>query len=98
MAEIDRDAFACAVQAALGRRGLSYRAAVAAWPMLNIPMLSRACSCQIVSAANMLAVCKALELDPFAFLTEGRRAIGSGKSVQKQTVSLSAPREAGVRP
>lgn len=98
MAEIDRDAFAGAVHAALGRRGLSYRGAVAEWPMLNIPMLSRASSRQIISAANMLAVCKALELDPFAFLIDGKRMPACGKSLRKQTVSPFASREARTRP
>lgn len=94
MAEIDRDAFAAAVHEALGSRGLSYRAAVAEWPQLNIAMLSRACSCQTISAANMLAVCKALRLDPFEFLLEGKRRRTTVKTILQQAVTASVSREA----
>lgn len=68
MAEIDRETFAAAVTDALAARGLSYREAVIAFPALNVAMLSRASSCQVLSAGNMLAVCRAFDLDPFDFL------------------------------
>lgn len=97
MAEIDRDAFAVTVIEALEQRGLSYRAAVAQWPQLNVAMLSRACSRQPVSAANMLAICKVLGLDPMAFLIEGKRQRHTLKSIVKQAVTASASRETGAK-
>lgn len=93
MAEIDRAAFGHAVLDMLDQHGLSYRDAVARWPHLNTAMLSRACSGQVISAANMLAVCKALGLDPMAFLIEGKRPRRTMKSIVKQAVTAAASRE-----
>jgi hypothetical protein len=88
MAEIDRALFAVDVRHALEKRDLSYRHAVLAWPVLNVAMLSRACSEQVLSAGNFLALCQVFELDPFRYL-----AVPEIK--RNQTVSAIVSREAG---
>lgn len=86
MAEIDRDRLAADVSAALKRRGYSYREAVFVWPELNVAMLSRACTGQVLSAGNLLALCRALDLDPFAYLA-------ARKAVLNPTVTAIGSRE-----
>lgn len=93
MAEIDTSEFANAVASFLERREMSYRQAVARWPDLNVAMLSRVCNEQPVSAANMLAICRYLGLDPFAYLINRKRRRFTVKGVLKQAVTADVSRE-----
>ncbi|WP_099866050.1 hypothetical protein [Pararhizobium haloflavum] len=68
MAEIDRHRLARDVAEFLKLRGYSYREACFVWPALNVAMLSRACSGQVLSAGNLLALCRAFALNPFDYL------------------------------
>lgn len=68
MADIDRAGFAEDVRAALKARNWSFAAACAACPGLDKAMLSRAVNGAVLSAANHLWLCAALDLDPLARL------------------------------
>lgn len=67
--EIDRALLAADVTAWLAARGLSTRAASAVFPGLNPAMLSRATTGQVLSAASLLTLCRAMESDPMRYLT-----------------------------
>lgn len=79
MADIDRTKFAFAVAGrleAIGKaeelgRPLDYRSAQRRFPGVSAGSLSRIANAIAVSAPVMLAVCKALSLDPFDYLIEG---------------------------
>ena len=68
MADIDRTKFAYAVAAKLEREGLSFEGASKRHKGVGKALLSRIRHSHTISAANMLIVCKRLELDPFDFL------------------------------
>lgn len=93
MAELDTSAFADDVAAKLQQRGLSYHAAVAKWPELNVAMLSRACSEKTVSAANLLILCRYLGLDPFRYLIVKKQRRFTMKAVLNQAVTVAVSRE-----
>jgi hypothetical protein len=94
MAEIDTDTFADEVAARLTALQVhSYRRAVENWPALNVAMLSRACSGQPVSAANMLLLCRYLGLDPFVYLIEAKRRRVTMKTILNQAVTAPVTRE-----
>lgn len=111
MADIDRSGFAADVAAVLKARGWSYGAACAACPGLDKAMLSRAVNGAVLSAANHLALCAALGLDPLARLVARPspaaaarmradnaalgRRLKSLKEVLEQAVTRDVPRETG---
>lgn len=66
--DIDRDRLAEDTRAWLARTGLSTRNASAEFPGLNPAMISRACSCQVLSAASHLALCGAMGVSPTEYL------------------------------
>lgn len=91
MPAIDREKLAYHVSGALSRAGLSYREARGKWPGVTPGTLSRICNGIEVSAANLLAVCKALSLDPFDFLDlekpNPRSRFGMSHHDRKQGIS-----------
>lgn len=93
MAEIDRIKFAYAVTQALDAAGLSYNAAVEKFDGLDKAMLSRACHGKPLSAANHLLLCRALGLDPYAFLVAAPRRRLTMKDLVRRQVTQGAPRE-----
>lgn len=88
--DIDRDRLALETRAWLDRKGLSTRNASLEFPGLNPAMISRACSCQVLSAASHLALCAAMGVDPARYLrfTDRRQ--------QNQTVTAFEKRETRV--
>lgn len=66
--DIDRELLALDTRAWLDSKGLSTRDASSAFPGLNPAMISRACSCQILSAASHLTLCSAMGVDPAKYL------------------------------
>lgn len=75
--EFDVDFFALAVTIKLQQDELSYAAAVAKWPWLNKPMLSRAVNKQKLSAASVLSLCRAFAMDPDTFLVAKRPGVSA---------------------
>ena len=114
MADIDRAGFAEDVRAALAARGWSFSAACAACPGLDKAMLSRAVNGHVLSAANHLWLCAALDLDPLyrllarpspaaaARIKADNAALGrrlkSLKDVVDQWVTQPVSRETEARP
>ena len=69
MPDFDREKFAYAVAAKLSGAGVSGpRPAARAFPGISPATWSRIGFGHPLSAANVLAVCRAVELDPFEFL------------------------------
>lgn len=109
MADIDRARFAYAVAGrlkAIGEaeglgRPLDYREAQRRFAGVSAGSLSRIANSIAVSAPVMLAVCKALELDPFEFLDTGAPHPHSNfglphdekKALSDQSVSVGVTRE-----
>lgn len=88
----DRDRFAASVRLRLD--GISGRRAVAAFPMLNTAMISRARRGENLTIGSFLALCRALHLRPFDFLLDGvKRRRVTRKTLLDQTVTASVPRE-----
>lgn len=85
--DIDRDLLALDTRAWLAERGLSTRGASMTIPGLNPAMISRACNCQILSAASHLALCSAMGRKPERYLRFVDR------SQRNQTVTAIAQRE-----
>lgn len=99
MADLDWNRFADAVDQRLEELDLSFAGAVWRWPALNKAMLSRACNGQTLSAGNLLLLCRLLELDPFAFVIDGKRRRPRGhekptmKTIAERAVTAPAARE-----
>lgn len=93
MAELDWNRFADAAEQRLEQLDLSFAGAVARWPALNKAMLSRACNGQTLSAANLLLLCRVLELDPFAFVIDDKRLRLTMKTIAERAVTAPAARE-----
>jgi len=93
-----RERFAAAVRRKLD--GISLRQAVAAFPALNVAMLSRAAKGQNLTPGTFLTICKAFRLKPFSFLDDGvkREAPPTRKAILKQAVTRLAARETQERP
>jgi hypothetical protein len=86
---LDRTAFAFAVKRALERRGWSYERGCHCAPFVNRAMLSRAVNGRHVSLTSYIAICAALDLDPFGFVYAG-----DGVNIQKiQPVTVGVSRE-----
>lgn len=68
IAEIDKALFARTVHEWLAAEGLTTRTASAAFEGINPAMVSRAVNCHVLSAASLLAICRAMEADPLRFL------------------------------
>jgi hypothetical protein len=68
MAAIDATKFASAVAAQLKARQLSFNQAQRKFEGITKGMLSRVSNGLVVSAPNMLVICKHLDLDPFDYL------------------------------
>jgi len=66
--DIDRDKLSCHFAAFLEREGLSYRAVSSRHPDINPAMASRAINGRVLSAASLLAICRAMAADPFDYL------------------------------
>jgi hypothetical protein len=91
--EINRDRLALDVLEWMKGLGLSTRSASTAYPGLNPAMISRACTGQVLSAASLLALCRAMEKDPMSYL------VCPARTVENQVVTAIGKREtAGVRP
>jgi len=71
--DIDRDRLAADTRAWLSDKGLSTRTASASFPGLNPAMVSRACNCQVLSAASLLTLCRAMRRNPMRYLVIGER-------------------------
>jgi hypothetical protein len=87
--DFDRARFAEDVEAWRGKRGLSYRAAGALHPCLNLAMISRACNQRVLSVPSMLLICHVFGLDPLRYLV----APVSGSFQRNQTVTAVESRE-----
>ena len=85
--EIDRDRLAMDTRAWLEASGLSTRNASMRHAGLNPAMISRACSCQVLSAASHLALCTAMGVDPSDYL------VFHDRGQRNQAVTASAQRE-----
>lgn len=85
--EIDRDRLAMDTRDWLKSTGLSTRNASSAHEGLNPAMISRACSCQVLSAASHLALCTAMGVDPSDYL------VFHDRGQRNQAVTASAQRE-----
>jgi hypothetical protein len=85
--DLDRERLAIETRAWLEEKRLSTRNASISFPGLNPAMISRACSCQILSAASHLALCAAMGVDPSRYL------IFVDRNKQKQTVTEIGKRE-----
>jgi hypothetical protein len=83
------DAFAQAVTRALKAREWSYGDAVRHAPFIDARMLSRAVNRQAQSMPVYLAVCAALDLDPFDYVS----GQDGGKCVKIQPVTVGVSRE-----
>lgn len=84
--DIDRDLLAARLDAWLSARGLSYRQAARACPGLNPAMINRARTGQVMSAASLLALCRAMGADPFEFLvvTDGGKKNQTVTAIDKR--------------
>lgn len=88
----DRARFAATVRSRLD--GISTRAAVAAWPALNVAMISRARNGENLTIGSFLALCRALRLRPLDFHVEGvKRRRVTRKTILRQAVTAPAPCE-----
>ncbi len=90
--DIDRDALAARFDAWLKARGLSYRQAAAAHDGLNPAMINRVRTGQVLSAASLLALCRAMGADPLEFL------ILVDPALKKQAVTAKVQRETEAHP
>lgn len=91
--DIDRARLASDTRAWLAANNLSTRSAAAAFPGLNPAMVSRACTEQVLSAASLLTLCRAMCRDPMHYLVMVERG------QRNQTVTAFGKRETGeVRP
>ncbi|HEX5935342.1 MAG TPA: hypothetical protein VFY63_14360 [Pseudorhizobium sp.] len=92
MPDIDRDKLAADTACWLEANGYSTRSAAAAHPGLNPAMISRACTAQVLSAASLLALCRAMGAEPMGYLVLVDR-------VRNQAVTAIGKREtARARP
>jgi hypothetical protein len=66
--DIDREKLAAEVGQWLRRQKLTTRSAAAAFPGLNPAMISRASTGQVLSAASLLALCRAMKRRPGRYL------------------------------
>lgn len=82
---IDRIALSRDITAWLAARGLSYRTATAAYPLLDPAMLSRAVNGRVLSAPSLLALCAVTGRSPFSYL------VADGE--KNQPVTAIDPRE-----
>lgn len=87
--DIDRDLLALDARDWLASLGLSTRNASVSFPGLNPAMISRATTCQVLSAASMLALCSAMGRDPARYLRF------TSEPVRKQSVTANDFRETG---
>lgn len=102
MPEIDREKFSYHVMGKLESRQLTYDRAQRIYPGIKKGLLTKIKQGHVVSAANMLTVCKHLDLDPLEYLDLNARNAHSRygapykeKSVLKQPVSDGVSRGAG---
>lgn len=94
MAEIDWPLFSQHVAAVVGPAGqLSTRQAARKWPATNPATWSRAANVKAISAGNYLAICRALDLDPYAFYIGRSGATLSLNSILNQNVTDNVSRE-----
>lgn len=84
--DIDRALLAADVTAWLKARGLSTRNASAACEGLNPAMLSRACTGKVLSAESLLALCRAIDVNPMRYLV-------MAPLLKNQTVTAIGKRE-----
>lgn len=68
IADIDRARLSSDTLDWLDAHKLSYRHAAGLYQGLNPAMLSRACNCKPLSAANMLLLCAAIQKNPTSYL------------------------------
>ncbi|EHK56926.1 hypothetical protein [Allomesorhizobium alhagi] len=87
-----RARFAAAVARKLD--GVSYRQTAAAFPTLNVAMISRAARGENLTIGSFLTLCRAFRLKPMSFLDDGvKRRRVTRKAVFKQAVTASVRRE-----
>lgn len=101
VAEIDWRRFAGDVAAWLGEARLSYRQAAGRFDGVNAAMLSRAVNAKPLSVSSYLALCRALDLDPWSYycLREScadRQPRTTVKSILNHAVTARVSREAGA--
>lgn len=93
----DRDRFARMIRLKLD--GLSMRQVVAAFPALNVAMLSRAKNGENLTIGSFLALCKAFRLRPLDFYLAGvKRRRVTRKTLLQQTVTARVPCETRGNP
>lgn len=85
--DIDRDRLAQRFDGWLRGQGLSYRQVAAAHEGLNPAMINRVRTGQVLSAASLLALCRAMGADPLDFL------ILVDPAQRKQAVTAKVQRE-----
>jgi hypothetical protein len=66
--DIDRSKLSADTRQWLSREGLTTRSASAAFSGLNPAMISRACNEQVLSAASLLVLCRAMRRNPMRYL------------------------------
>ena len=90
--EIDRDKLALRFGAWIDLQGYSYRQAASLHEGLNPAMINRARTGQVLSAASLLALCRAMGADPLEFL------VFVDQTKQKQAVTAKVQRETEAHP
>lgn len=90
--EIDRDRLARSLGTWIERHGYSYRQAASQHEGLNPAMINRARTGQVLSAASLLALCRAMGANPLEFL------IFIDQTKQKQVVTAIGKRETEAHP
>lgn len=90
--DIDRDKLAKRFGAWIEGQGLSYRQAASLHDGLNPAMINRARTGQVLSAASLLALCRAMGADPLEFL------VFIDPAQSKQAVTAKVQRETEEHP
>lgn len=96
--DFDRARFAEDVETWRRKCGLSYRAAGALHPCLNLAMISRACNQRVLSVPSMLLICHVFGLDPLRYLLAPVSEPFQRNQAVTAIESRETPGEIGGRP
>lgn len=96
IADIDRARLADDVLSWLAAKNLSYRDAAGCFAGLNPAMINRAKTCQVLSAASLLALTRAMGVDPMGYLVLVDPLQARLARQQNQAVTAIASRETGL--
>ena len=96
IADIDRARLAGDVAAWLAAENLSYRQAARHFDGLNPAMINRALTGRVLSAASLLALCRAVGIDPRRYLVLVDPLERHQQDQQNQAVTGIASRETGL--